>query len=51
LRKTAATTLDISGASARVNAEYLGRKKASTTHHVYMSRTGGSDATAAQLFG
>ena len=49
LRKTAATALDISGASARAIAEYLGHKKPSMTQDVYMSRTVGSDATAAQL--
>jgi len=49
LRKTAATALDVGGASARAIAEYLGHKKPSMTQDVYMSRTVGSAATAAQL--
>jgi integrase len=49
LRKTAARALDVGGASARAIAEYLGHKKPSMTQDVCMSRTVGSDATAAQL--
>ena len=49
LRKTAATALDVGGASARAIAEYLGHKRPSMTQDVYMSRTVGSAATAEHL--
>ena len=50
-RKTVATALDVSGASARAIAEYLGHKQPSMTQDVYMSRNTGSAAAAVKIDG